>query len=161
MWESEILYDWKEKKKPLLPGSLMQAACLTGMYAAQRGRRRSPNDNKARELRLGMETLAAHHLPLLRIKSWKERGKQLWSALSSLSLCFCMSCTCSLYREPFRLLPSAAVELSSSELLLPTWYYDISCHCSNNVRCSRRMNLTRHWNTHTLNSHLLEVWYDA
>ncbi|TNN59343.1 hypothetical protein EYF80_030446 [Liparis tanakae] len=50
---------------------------LTGVYAAQRGRRSSPNDTKAKELRLGMGTLAAHHLPLLRIKRRKERGERL------------------------------------------------------------------------------------
>lgn len=57
---------------------------LPGMYSMQPrgGQWISLNDTKARELRLGIKSLASHKLLLLGIKSSKEREKQLWSAFS-------------------------------------------------------------------------------
>lgn len=157
MWKSKC--DWMRNFLfPSLAWLCRLPGCLVGMYTAQGGQWISPNNTKARELRLWMKQLASHNLPLLGIKSSRKREKQLWSALS-----FTLFLALSSLPPHFALPLSSAissVHQQPSILLsrLITTYYNIRSHCSCDICCSRCIFSTADTR---FSRTLHEVWYDV
>lgn len=127
-------------------------ALPAGMYTAQGGQWIPLNDTKARKLRLGDEAACIAQPPAAPNQELQKARKTalicpLFLSLSPSLLFLWFSLSFRLFSSSLCREPLLSLHLAPLLELCTTWYYHISSHCSNDVSCSRRINLTHH--THT------------